>query len=492
MKQLKAYPEEIVKNRESLESSFVFCLWKDPSLYDDYYKINDGEDKSILTEDGAFYFSLGKVLYNQGYRNFDNITIYSFLEENGKQHIKNEFERRGGYATIVELCQLVDTQNVDGYYDSIVKQNTLMKLYDQGYNILENIDKFNKMTNQQVYDWYEYQLNDVFINTGKEFKIEELTISDGFLDECNEGLEMGVSYGKNCKIMNGITMGLPLGELTMIGGYSGTGKTSFIFENMILPISSDGVKCAVISNEQRSKDFKILLICHVLTQELNYWELTRKKIKQGNYTEEQIQKLKEAQAIINDKYAGVRFVKLFDNDMGKVTKTIKKLAKTGYQVFMFDTMKSEDTFDEAMWQQLLINSRKLFQLASKENIAIIASYQLALHTLNRRYLDASCLSNAKQIKEVFSEMIYMRQIWDDEFEDESHFIHPVVYRRDKSGKYDKNGVEVPLDRNKKYIVAFVDKTRNDEDKQQVLYEFNGRFNKWKEVGHCKVINDHKW
>ena len=82
---------------------------------------------------------------------------------------------------------------------------------------------------------------------------------------------------------------------------------------------------------------------------------------------------------------------------------------------MFDTMKSEDEIDEAMWQQLLIHSRKLFQITSRENISLICTYQLALHTLNKRYLDASCLSNAKQIKEVFSEMVYARPLWDDEF-----------------------------------------------------------------------------
>ena len=40
------------------------------------------------------------------------------------------------------------------------------------------------------------------------------------------------------------------------------------------------------------------------------------------------------------------------------------------------------------------------------------------------------------------------------------------------------------------IVA-LDKTRNDEDKQQVLYEVNGRFNSWKEIGYCNIINEHK-
>ena len=47
-----------------------------------------------------------------------------------------------------------------------------------------------------------------------------------------------------------------------------------------------------------------------------------------------------------------------------------------------------------------------------------------------------------------------------------------------------------LDKDKKYLVAFLDKTRNDEDKQTILYEWNGRFNKWTEIGYCTIYNDH--
>ena len=224
---------------------------------------------------------------------------------------------------------------------------------------------------------------------------------------------------------------------------------------------------------------------------MGYWGLTRKRLKIGNFTDEELTKLKEAQDIINEKYSNIKFIKLFDNDMGKVSRTIKRLARNGYEMFMFDTMKSEDSFNEAMWQQLLINSRKLFQLVSKENVALVASYQLALHTLNRRYLDASCLSNAKQIKEVFSEMIYIRELWQDEFPDGKYYVNPRQYVKKDNPNYDKNGIEQEIDPTKKYIIAFVDKTRNDETGQQVLYNFNGRFNNWKEIGKCTVLNDHK-
>lgn len=727
------YPQELVRDRNEIEAAFIFSLWKNPELYDDYYKVNVGEDETIKTDDGKFYFLLGKSMYRKNYKTFDDITITTYLKN--YPEIEKRFEEYGGLTSIHEMLSLVSTDNIEGYYDALVKNNILLSLHDKGFSVTENIDKFNKMTAAQVYDYFEYQLNSISIDSDSSFEIEDLLIDDEFIEECDSGVARGLNYGKACPILNNITMGLPLGELFMIGGYSGVGKalavdepvltpygfkpmkeikegdfvigedgartkvigvypqgkrdayeitftdntsiicdaehlwkvtndlkgewetlttaqllekeytsyylpnqapvdglgskkkyqqkptakeygkkigsdetllndenaelrlnvllwnledrenfleafmcehdkfnktgvkvrsqklrdqlaqlfrsigyrvytsdgrknysftydgqhlkitnikklkkqvemqcirvanqthtylcknfvvthnSSFVFENMVLTLAQNDVKCAVISNEQRSKDFKILLLEHILTKEMNYAALTRKKIKQGDFTPEQRAKIKEAAKIAEEKYCNIKFAKLFDNDFSKVQKIIKKLSKVGYQLFMFDTMKSEDEINEAMWQQLLMHSRKLFQLASKENISIVCTYQLALHTLNRRYLDASCLSNAKQIKEVFSEMIYLRELWDDEYPGEKYDVKPYQMERDANGKYTGNKVEQKVDPDERYVIAFVDKTRNDDGKQQLLYKFTGRFNWWKEVGFCKVINSHNW
>lgn len=483
---MKDLPKELVDGRETAEATFVFCLYKQPDLFSDYLKLNENGDKTLITDDGKFYFSLGKQMFLQGYKEFDNVTMYAFLES--KPTLKKRFDVLGGYKSVEELKELVHVDNLDAYYDTLVKMNFLISLYEKGFNVLSNIEKFRVMTSQQVYDWYDYFLNSLGIQTNQDIEVETLEIDDTFLQKCDEGEAMGVSYGKRCPLLNNCTLGVPLGELYMFGGYSGSGKSSFVFGNMIIPMTEAGRKCVVISNEQRSKDFKYLLLVHILTQDLNYWGLTRKRIKQGKFTDEQWEMLKKAEVISKEKYSNIRFVKLFDNNMNRVKQVIKKLSKIGYQVFMFDTMKSDDEIDGAMWQQLLIHSRKLFQIASKENIALICTYQLALHTLNRRYLDASCLSNAKQIKEIFSEMVYLREIWQDEWEDEKFDIKPHTFVKGEDGKYRKQ--EVQLDPTKKYMVLFLDKTRNNEDKVQILYQFNGRYNIWKEIGYCTITNLH--
>ena len=479
--------EAINKNRAETEASFVFCLWKNPDLYSDYKFVNEKEDNIIKSEDAVFYFNLGRALYQAGYQKFDNITIHNFLQD--KKTIKKKFDEFGGYKTVEDLRGLVSIDNVEAYYDKIAKINTLEHLCKTSFSSFENIDKFDKMSNQDIYDYFEYQLNNISVKNSYDIKEENLIIDNEFIDECNTGDEVGISYGANCPILNYMTLGAPLGDMYMVAGHSGVGKTSFVFENMVIPMNNDGVKVAVISNEMRSKDYKFMLLAHILTKDLNYWKLTRKQIKMGHYTDEQREMLNKAAQISKEKYNNISFIKLFDNDVNKVLKYIKKTAKKGYQVFVWDTMKSDDSTDEKMFIQLLMNSRKVFQLASKENICVIPTYQLALYTVNQRYLDASCLANGKQIKEVFSEMVYMRQLWDDEYTGEKCDCKAYQLQKDENGKYSKIKKMIDLDKDKKYIVAFLDKTRNDEDKQQVLYEVNGRYNSWKEIGYCHIINE---
>ena len=486
-KTLADYPSQLTDGRAALEGSFVACLWKNPELYGDYSTIQDGDRHTLMNPDGEFYFALGKQLYTNGFKSFDEVSVMSFLD--GHKDVLAAFRQRGGYKSISEIMNLVDTDNADGYYDTICKQNMLMQLHDKGFNVLANLDKFTKMSNQDVYDWFDFQLQSVAIRTGGDFKIEDLQITDNFLAECNEGMEAGISYEYQCPKLNYMTMGLPLGELYMLAAFSGTGKSSFVFENMIVPIALHGTECAVVSNEMRIKDFQMLLLEHVLTHDLNCWKITRKRLKAGGFTDEQKKILEQARDIAAQKYTKIKFIKLFDNDFSKVQKIIRKLSKMGTQVFFYDTMKSEDEIGDSMWQQLLIQSRKLFQLASKENVSIITSYQLALASLNKRYLDATCLSNAKQIKEVYSEMVYCRYLWDDERAGGKMDVKPYNWKRGADGKMEKE--YILLNDDKKYIIVFLDKTRNDEDKQTLIYEVNGAFNAWKEVGYCSVRNDHR-
>lgn len=485
---LKKTLDKINQDRNKNECCFVFSLWKNPELYADYHNLNEGNDNTLKDEDAIFYFNLGRSLFDQGVRSFDSITIDAFLKD--KSDTKKKFEEYGGMSTVEELKGLISSDNVDAYFDSIAKMNSLSLLASKYDEMFDDVDRFKSATNEDVYNAFDLLNSSVNLKTSNASVIEELKITDDFIKRCNEGEAVGISYAKGAPLLNYCTLGCPMGDIYMFAALSGTGKTSFIFENMIIPFRGQGLKCAIISNEMKIDSYRHLLLIHILTHDLKYYKLTRKKLKTGNFSAEERDYIEQAKIIADKDYDDIKFVKLFNNNIGDVIKYIKRLKVQGVQVIALDTFKSDDNDgggDGKMWEQLLQNSRKLFNAVSKENIALITTFQLALHTTNQRYLDASCLSNSKQVKEVLSELVLMRKLWADEYTGEKYDCKAYKFKQDNK----KVKEMIQLDPDKIYTVCFLDKTRNDEDKKTILFEWQGHYNKWKEIGFCTIVNDHR-
>lgn len=472
------YPKKLQDYSEIAEGNMLGVLWKKPELIAEY-NIN----KDALSTDGIFYYSLAEMLFKLNHTRFDEITVFSVIKDD--EVLEKGWKERGGYNTVKEFTAIVDTDNADAYFDTFNKCYLLKKLYEKGFNVENEFDKFRKMSTQQLFDYMEYQLNSIAIETTGSLEFEDLNMTDEEVQSMIDGEEVGLMYGKHSPILNYLTMGLPKGDLTMVGSYTNGGKSSYLTANMIIPIAEQKIKCCLISNEQRSIVYKRLLMIYVLTEKLNYYSITRKKLKSGNLNAEEMAMFNKAREIIKEEYAPyITFVKLYDYDMGKVKKVVKKLAKTGLELLIYDTMKYGGS-EESVWMSLLDDSKELFQICSKENIAGLVSLQLALHTKNKvRFLDESTLANGKQIAEVFSEIILFRDIWDDEFNDDVYDLKPYRLVKDANGKFTNIREEVILDKDKKYKIFFLSKTRNDENNVAIIYEYQGHINKWKEVAKC--------
>lgn len=465
------------------QGNIIGCLWKNPELYAD-----SSINKKDLNQDGLFYYSLGEKLFSLRHDVFDETSVYSFVE--GNATLKQLWDERSGYKVISELMAIVDENNYDSYIDSFAKYTILKRLLEKGFNIEKDWDKFEQMTAQDVLDYYEYMISDIGVKTNSDVEFENLTLTDDEIDAIEQGVFMGINYGEHSPQLNYLTMGLPKGDLTMIGSFVNGGKSSFLVNNIVIPVAKQGIKVHIISNEQRAIVFKLLLCIYVLTHELGYYKLTRKKLKSGNWTDEDRMMIQQAQDIINTKYKeSITFTKLYNYDTNKIKKIIKRQAKRGYELIVYDTMKADNLTDGQFWQGVIEDSKALFQVASKENVAVVVSYQLALAQINRRYIDLSTLSTAKQVSEVFSEMVLFRDLWADEYTGEKFDVK--AYRKLKdpmTGKYTDAKELITLDREKKYKVFFLAKTRNDEAGVCLLYEFRGEWNRWIEIGRCNVQN----
>lgn len=475
--------EKINKDREKFEACFVFSCWEDPELFDTYKEINVGKDKTLINKDAQFYWSLGYQMYKQGIRKIDAITLETFLSD--KSDIKKKYDKYGGFQTVKELQDLIDPENVEAYYDRIIRMNSLTVMAKKTEELFTHVERFDNVTNDDVYNAFDLLNDSVALSVGHESKIENLIVTQDYVDRCKDGENMGISYAQNAPLLNYTTLGLPVSDVYLLAAHSGSGKTSWAFENMVIPIS-EKEPVAVISNEMKIEAYQNMLLIHILTKDLNYWDLTRKKIKIGKYTDKDEEMISKAIEISKTKY-NIKFVKIFENDTSLILKHIRRLSNTGVRVIIYDTMKGDDVVNTDAWLQLLMNSRKIFNLTSKLGIALVCTFQLALYTTNQRFLDASCLSSSKQIKEVVSELIMMRKLWDDEYTGEKYDCHPYKFNKDNK----KIRETVDLDKDKNYYVFFINKTRNDEGDRQILFEWQGHYNKWKEIGYCTIRNDHK-
>ena len=481
-------------NYEIIESNFIFALYKDPELYYDLdFKINS---EYFTREDSKFYFLLFyNMVVKAKYNKIDEVSITHYLSD--KPNSYEIYKNYGGFKTIKELMALVNLENFEKYKDELVKANIIKKLKANGFNV-DGLP-LNDMTSQDVYDYYEYIINETFLKVSDDTETTDFIIDENYIKEVKEGTGIGASISKALPRLNYDLSGIRTGEVGIVAASSGAGKSSFVFYNIVLQLIRQGIKYVLISNELTLRKFQDLMITQILFDELNYYGITRKKLKAGNLTPQDEVMLKEAIKINNEKYAPyLKFVKMFDYDINRVNKVIKKLAREGYSYFLFDTFKSEDSSDQASVGKMVEFSKSFFNLADKLNISIIFTQQVPQYKTNVRYMDGGCLAGSKQVVEIADFVIFLREVWDDEYADEKYDIKPFNFKKNLNGEYEKDENKhmikefVELNPDERNMIVFLSKNRNGESNKTYVLKHIGNYNVWKELGYCHVSHVNRY
>ena len=475
-------------NIELIESNFIFSLYKDTDIFLDFISKVD-PIKHFTNEESIFFFTMGRDLIKSGYSVIDQVAIETFLDT--KPNLKSMYIKYGGWREVSTIMNIVEQKNVYKYWDEIIKLNMFRNLEKHG--VVVDTAKFLNATSEEVYAFYEYILNDSMISNNKEVKIEKFYATDEYIDKLNEGLGMGASIGSVAPRLNYDISGWHRGNLSILGSFSGNGKSSWCTAEVVLPLVEQGYQYTIISNEQVKEEFLNSVMVHILATKFKEFGITRKRLLVGKFSSSEILQLKKAQSYINEHIAPLlNFVKLFEYDIAETKKIIKKLSNEGCGYFLFDTFKAEDSADDNARGLMVEYSKELFQLASKLNVHILMTQQLAIYMENTRYLTSACLSASKQVKEVADVVILMRQSWDDELDGEKFDVKPYNYMKDSNGKYikDDKGRNIKeyftLSEDDRNMLVFLDKNRWGEDKKTYIYTFGGAWNVWKEKGYCHV------
>lgn len=492
------YDEKLLESRLTEEGNICGCLLNDLTLYDDCgLSSND-----FVTKSGRMLFTIGKEIRDKRCYTFDEITFLSNVNEDIKDKINNEF---GGFRQIQNVMDAVSLKNYDSFLDDLNKSNIILALSRKNFNLLDEMtldngkrvvpyQLFKKLTASEVIDFYEGTLStlDTKINSSKIVEQGFIDFDDAFLERLENKEEMGVSFGeagvningdiiKTFPFMSSNILGVKHGTLNCWAAHSGAGKSTYMI-TVLMSLISQGERFTIVTNESSISDVKIQFLVWTLTRCLDYWEVSKKKLSSGNLTDKDKQMIQEARKYWKEHYLkAVKITSLSDADARLTCQIIKKdITRGGYSGFLVDTFKlsmdvgNNDTF----WMSLIRDTRSLTEIAMKYNVIGLMTVQLALNSLNRCWIDASCLSNSRAIKETLSNLIMFRKVTDLELDPSSpYYIHPFRHKQKEDGSWYEE--EFLPDRSKVWRLFFIDKCRRGADSNDTgiayLVRYDGDF-----------------
>lgn len=484
-------PLELLENRGIIEGNVIGCLYNNPDLFNENKEIIKEND--FITEDGRLFFKIGLEIIKTGVNVFDEVAIKTFL--NGKIALTEFFELYGGISTVKDFKN-INTENFDAYLDTLMKYNALNKLHVKGFNVLDNLEKFKPMSYNDVYDWNDYMVSNIFLQTSSAVKPVDLTKDNRkFVEKASQGLEKGIDIDE--PILNYRLAGLHRGNILLHTAHSGIGKSSSIIPMYILPLIKRGHKVVLLINEQSEDAWRSMLLPSIISNgflgyhEKNKW-VQRNKLVLGGFTQDELDTLNKAADWLDQFEGNLILYPLEDYSVRTLKKIVKKMMRLDEETtFILDTWKPEDESSSNAHAVFTEESKELFKfIKPKEmgglNVRFVATAQLSGSTVGQRYLNINCLAKAKAIKEVCGQHVMLRRVWQDELDEKSKwYIKPYRYNKD-TGKEE----ELKLDKTKSYTIMFFDKNRYGKSEIQLIWQSNLDFNQWKCLGYCIVQQDY--
>ena len=285
------YPKELLEGRINAEANVIGIIWQDPLILDEVsLSVSD-----FLSKDGRFYFGVEKQLRLKNLNEFDEVAVMSNLSKETLE----KFDERGGYKIIDNMASVVSLKNRDSILDELYRYNTILRLYDAGFNLTKKIQigkkemtplEFSKnLTSTELVEWYETQLNKMY-SGGYDVKLLEdadIEITDDFLESLENAEEYGTPYAYAGKDINGDNMNVfpYLSSLTLgfkkacshyLAGFSSSGKTA-MWCSIVMSMALEE-KVLIICNEQSSRVWKINMLLFILYKHFRFTGITKSNL----------------------------------------------------------------------------------------------------------------------------------------------------------------------------------------------------------------------
>lgn len=522
--------EVMNEKKEQAERMLISCLLQDLSLETPLL------ESDFSTPKNKFYFKLITELAPR-YKEINGFTVLNYLQIS--EEMTENFNDFGGVKEFDKIKSMANVSDFNSYLDELVKFKLVEELSEKlGIDINKEVTVGGKriipaniitgMNSSQTLDFFDMQLSSINVaSLNNDMIAESLYYTEDEISKMESGELEETSYfdytllwedekgekrfDRNLPLLNRSLDGYTCGNgVHYLGGFSGTGKSTILINIILGLITTSNEKVILVSNEQRSSYFKRILVSYIAQSVFKCYTLDRTKIKHFNFTEEEKKAFYLANEFVKENFTdSLKFYSVSEFNIDKILREVKRLhLAEGYSVLCLETFKSQSALDNSV-ADMVDSSRKLDIFEKEVGMKVILPVQLMTSLEGKvSYLNSSMISNSKQIKEVANSIVLIRKVNERELDPEDKaFLNPYVWKTNKDGKLvkkyltivdgqeksrrtlkgDNEDREFTLDKRKKYLLCFIDKSRESDDNSKViLMEMVGRIGKVRDV--CYVDN----
>lgn len=479
------FVKQVLEYKKACEANIVAILWKDTEMFRIYdnLTVNDFSHKVW-----QIYFKIGQeIIIEEKKEKLDVMTVGFFLEKYDK--LKKLYDKYGGYETIDKAKEYVEVKNIEGYITELKKWTAVLDLVKMKFPVEDRLEDFKKMSVEDIYNEYDALLNHIFSDVEGTNKVYDLSyrIKD-LVYKLNEGLMVGLPL-YNSPILSHEIGGSLVGNITLIGGISGAGKTAFIRQTKIPSIIKHNEKMVVMINEEGLEKWQQDMLVWIANN-IYKKDIPKDKVRYGKYTKEFIQFLLKCAEWMEEHKDIIKVIPLKQYSTSLIIKYIKKFSSMGVKYFVLDTFKADANTvgNEQFWLNMQQNMVRIYDTIKPEskNVHIDITFQLNKGSTRQRYYMQDNIGMAKNMVDVASTCLMIRNVFDDEYTDGKRPLK--VYRLE--GKNKRTQIPVKLDRNKDYQIIFIIKNRaGATNKFQIVVEHDLKKDIYREVGITTVPQD---
>lgn len=484
---------KILDKSISIECNIVATLWKNPDLYLEYS--NEIESNMFKSDIWKLYFNIGNGMAKKGFRHIDEISVITYVDD--KPDMKEKFNSFGGYSKIDLIIDNVNEGNLQAHIETLKKYSaiydyvTKLSMTEAGIEKLISFDSVD-----DIYNFLSIKVNDVFKNSSitgsRSGKITDNL--DDLIANADKGINKGLPF--NSPILSDEIGGLMDGQIILVGGLSGTGKTTFTQELHLGAMWERQESTVYILNEQPKEKWQQQFLTWIINNKIidknSHERFSSKRWRDGHFTEKEKEWLYKAKQMLEDKIQDNLIIieELETYSQKNAEKIIKRYAHLGVKYFVLDTFKVDaDHQGELFWFSMQESMRKFDDLVKPTNLNVNlwVTLQLEKGAVLKRYLTGNNIGMSRNVVDVASVALLMRRVRNDEYKggkNELKVLKPF------SKDCMTSGEEVELNPNKQYVVIFIEKNRSGSSQEyQIVAENNLGTLEYKEVGITSIAFD---